>query len=71
MKQENVRIGMVYETRIGGELARVVIVAARTGTASRDRWGVVRKDRLTFEVRRIDGESLLPKARTAAALREV
>ena len=67
MKQENVRIGGVYETKIGGEVARVEVVHAEMPTD----WS----PRTRFAVRRIfrDGTigPVLPKRRTAAALREI
>lgn len=68
MKQASIRVGMICETYVGGELARVVVVREHADSI---RWGIRKGGRTTFDVRRVDGESLLPKPRTAAALREV
>ena len=66
MKQKDVVIGETYLTRIGEELARVVVVSIHA-----DRPYMREKVRTTFTVRR-EGETVhLPKRRTAAALREV
>lgn len=61
MKGKDVVIGGTYLTRIGTELARVVVVAAVTLYGRRIMTGYV--------VRREGEEDRLPKPRSAAALR--
>jgi hypothetical protein len=58
MKQAEIQIGGCYLTYVGGGLARVVVVRRETN----------RNGRTVFVVRRFGG-LILPKARTAAALR--
>jgi hypothetical protein len=60
MKTKDVIVGQTYLARIGTELARVVVIAKVTDY----------KDRVKFQVRRESERSPLPKARSAAALRE-
>ncbi len=61
MKHKDVVVGNTYETKIGGELARVIVRCETTDLKGRNKW----------RVRREDGNTDLPKARSAAALREV
>lgn len=69
MKQANVQIGATYETRIGEEIARVVVVRMVT-ELTRGAFGS-KRNQTRFEVRR-EGESKpLPKLRAASALRPV
>ena len=61
LKKANVVIGKAYLTKVSGKLVRVII----TGKGC-DRWG----GRLTkFRCVRCDTQAVLPKLRTAAALR--
>ena len=66
MKQEDVKIGGIYKTKIGEAIARVEVVHAEMPTS----WS----PRTRFAVRRIFNDGtigpVLPKRRTAAALRE-
>jgi hypothetical protein len=65
MKQsEIVVVGGEYMTKVGDGLVKVRVVQRREPIGSRDK-------RTTFLVRRVDNGTLLPKARTAAALRPV
>lgn len=62
MKQHEVKMGATYLTKVGETLVRVVVVrtysfATRRGTG--------------FVCKREDNGNVLPKARRAAALREV
>lgn len=67
MKQEDVKVGGIYTTKIGEELARVEVVHVEMPTS----WS----PRTRYAVRRIfrDGSigPVLPKRRTAAALRKI
>lgn len=67
MKQENVKVGGIYTTKIGEGLARVEVVHIELPSSWNPR-------RTRYAVRRIfkDGTigPVLPKRRTAAALRE-
>ena len=74
MKTEDVKIGGTYETRIGQNLCRVVVVDRKEG--SRGWVGAVsgkryNKRRASFSVRRENETRTLPKPRSAAALREI
>jgi hypothetical protein len=62
VKLADVKIGEVYLTKIGEELARVVVVDRRLEPTRKGY-------RTTFRVRREGERELLPKSRTAAALR--
>jgi hypothetical protein len=64
MKQSEIIVGNEYMTKIGDCLVKVHIVQKREPIGSYDK-------RTTFLVRRVDNGTLLPKARTAAALRPV
>lgn len=70
MKTEDVKVGETYLTKIGDTLARVVVVRKRQGIPSHPgAFGRVRKERDTFEVRRENEDRVLPKTRSASALR--
>lgn len=60
MRQAEVKIGHQYLTIVGENLARVVVVAQRETSGGRT----------GFVVRRFEETAVLPKVRTAAALRE-
>jgi hypothetical protein len=60
MKQAEVEIGGTYYTRIGEELAPVVVVYKTTDY----------KGKTVFAVQRVEDDRILPKHRTAAALRK-
>lgn len=64
MKQKDVQISGEYMTLIGAELIKVRVISDRE--FSRGRGTCIR-----FVVRRVDNGKVLPKARTAAALRPV
>jgi hypothetical protein len=59
MKHKDVKIGGTYLTRIGMNLCPVVVVSEYAGTS-----------RKGFHVRRVGSDTILPKMRTAAGLRE-
>lgn len=59
MKQADVKVGETYWTKIGEQLAKVVVVGTRVDLKGRTR----------FTVRRLSEGRYLPKSRTAAALR--
>lgn len=72
MKTEDVKVGETYLTLIGDTLARVVVVQRRQGCPARDTmFGRKPKERDTFDVRRENEDRVLPKPRSAAALREI
>lgn len=60
MKQNKVKIGGCYLTRIGGSL-----VAVKVLSETKDYWS----GRTAFVVERVDNGRVLPKCRTAASLR--
>lgn len=62
MKEKDIVVGKVYYTYIGSELEPVTVV----GTAEPDRYDKRRR----FLIKRHGESRILPKARTAAALRE-
>lgn len=66
MKQADVKIGSTYDTVIGAERCRVVVVSEIPGDNSR--W---RATKTRYRVRRENEVACLPKLRSAAALREV
>jgi len=63
MKQANIKIGQVVLTKVGTELVRVRVVACPLATEF--------SSRTRFIVSRLDNGKVLPKSRTAAALRPV
>lgn len=63
MKEKDVKVGGVYETKIGQHTALVEVVSVKPGTSY--------NPRTRFSVRRVGEGTVLPKARTAAALHEV
>jgi hypothetical protein len=65
MKLEHVHVGQVYLTRIGQELARVVVVCKHESQLGVD----TRFRKTTFTVRRVEEQRVLPSRRTAAALK--
>lgn len=69
MKQKDVVIGGAYLTYIGAELAKVVVCSVVEGRPE-SQWRNER--RTSYRVRRWNAAShdILPKRRTAAALRE-
>jgi hypothetical protein len=64
MKQKDVVINNEYMTKVGDELVKARVVQERQSLSFQ---GNVRR----FTVRRVDNGALLPKARTAAALRPI
>lgn len=73
MKHADVVVGQTYLTRIGGELARVVVVNAVIEHTYTHRYTAMEKCRTScrFRLRREGVATLLPKTRTAAALHPV
>lgn len=63
MKTKDVRINETYHTKVGDELVEVYPIheALRFGSSGPKRWAC----------KRVDNDKLLPKPRTAAALREI
>jgi hypothetical protein len=59
MKHKDIKIGETYITRIGMNLCPVVVVSEYIGSS-----------RKGFHVRRVGSDTILPKKRTAAGLRE-
>lgn len=66
MKQNDVTVGSKYLTRCSGELVPVTVIGVRT-VEHTDRWGASKT--YTRFTCRTDAGRVLPKARTAAALR--
>jgi len=67
MKTVNVKIGETYLCKVGDRLVKVVVIARCTGEMhASGRMGVD-----TFRVKRVDSATVLPKTRTAAALRPI
>ena len=65
MKTADVVIGATYLTRVGGSLVRVVVVRKENPLA----FSTLRRRQVRFTVRRVGEERVLPKTRTASALR--
>lgn len=65
MRQADIVIGGVYETKIGDSLVKVKVLYAENRNAFGDAC------RTRYRVERCDNDKVLPKARTAAALRPV
>lgn len=63
MKNQDVKVGETYLTKIGDVDARVVVVQRRIGVPF-----MGKKERDTFDVRRENEDRVLPKPRSAAAL---
>lgn len=68
MKEADIKVGEVYLTRIGESLCRVIVVQKREGYRLT---ALSKKSRTTFDVRRENEDRVLPKPRSAAALRPV
>lgn len=66
MKQENVKVGGTYLTKIGAALCAVIVVREHAD-ASQALFG----RRKRFDVRRVNEARVLGKPRTAASLREI
>ncbi len=67
MKQKDVVIGMVVNTRIGEERCNVIVMSVVPGNPD-SRWSD--EKRTSFRVRRVGADKDLPKRRSAAALEQ-
>lgn len=68
MKMKDIVVGATYLTYIGSNLSRVVVVSRVEGDKTSP---FASNRRLSFRVRREDETTVLPKRRSAAALREI
>lgn len=74
MKDAEIVVGETYLCYVGAELVPVVVVSKKVGgsTSMGSIFRPTRKERDTYVVRRVGvSTALLPKSRTAAALRRV
>jgi hypothetical protein len=68
MKQSEVQVGETYWTRVGGDLVLVKVLNKRH-TFTTTRWGEQRAQ-TRFVCQNVDNGRVLPKLRSAAALRK-
>ena len=69
MRAKDITIGMVVLAKVGGELARCVVLEKVIGTLRKDFYGHERKLPDTYTLRRENETRALPKSRAAVALR--